>query len=190
GFIDSVGFDMYSQMLKEAIEKRKAGKEITEIAPFEPELTLNLDAYIPDEYIKDEKQKIEIYKQFRSIDTEEDIEELKEELIDRFGDYPKEVDNLITVSSLKMYAKRERVESIMEKGKRIVMLLTEERSQEIDGSKVFEIANEFGREIQLGTENTKLKVIYTWSNETKHRRYEMVQEFIKKLSEANRVPVS
>src|SRR5690606_4798207 len=123
-------------------------------------------------------QKIEIYKQFRSIDTEEDIEELKEELIDRFGDYPKEVDNLITVSSLKMYAKRERVESIMEKGKRIVMLLTEERSQEIDGSKVFEIANEFGREIQLGTENTKLKVIYTWSNETKHRRYEMVQEFI------------
>ncbi len=57
---------------------------------------MNLDAYIPDDYIKDEKQKIEIYKQFHSIDTEEDIEELKEELIDRFGDYPEEVENLFT----------------------------------------------------------------------------------------------
>src|SRR5690625_5092514 len=73
GFIDSVGFDMYSQMLKDAIESRKKGKAIEATAPFEPELDLQIDAYIPNEYIEDEKQKIDMYKRFQAVDTQEDI---------------------------------------------------------------------------------------------------------------------
>src|SRR5690625_3283647 len=65
GFIESVGFDMYSQMLKEAIDARKEGKELDDIRSFEPEISLDIDAYIPDTYIKDEKQKIDMYKQFQ-----------------------------------------------------------------------------------------------------------------------------
>ncbi|WP_010649005.1 transcription-repair coupling factor [Oceanobacillus massiliensis] len=186
GFIDSVGFDMYSQMLTDAIDARKAGKDIEEITPFEPELTLNLDAYIPDEYIKDEKQKIDIYKQFQGMSLKQDIEELKDELIDRFGDYPTEVNNLFTVTSLKMHAKKERVESITERNKKIVVLIEDKRSQQIDGSKLFELANEFGRNVQLGTENQKLKIVFKWSNETAHSKYEVVESFIDKLSGVNR----
>lgn len=186
GFIDSVGFDMYSQMLKDAIEARKDGKEVEDITPFEPELSLKLDAYIPDEYLDDEKQKIDMYKQFQSLDSPEDVADLQDELMDRFGDYPTEVENLFKVSEIKMYAKKQRVESVTELPKKITLLIEETRSQEIDGSKLFELANSFGREISLGTENQNLKVGIKWSNETAYKRYDTVIEFIKKLSEVNR----
>src|SRR5699024_5721472 len=110
GFIDSVGFDMYSQMLKNAIDARKKGKRLDEMERFEPQLALDIDAYIPGSYIDDEKQKIDLYKQFQTISSVQDIEDIKDELIDRFGDYPEEVDHLITVSTIKMYAIMERVE--------------------------------------------------------------------------------
>ncbi|HLR66659.1 transcription-repair coupling factor [Virgibacillus alimentarius] len=186
GFIDSVGFDMYSQMLKEAIDARRSGKEIEDITPFEPELTLDIDAYIPDTYIKDEKQKIDMYKQFQTIASSEDIDNLKDELIDRFGDYPIEVDHLFSVSILKMYAKKERVESIRAKNKKCELLVEEDRSQQIDGSKLFELANSFGREVQLGTENNKLKIVFRFSKETEHHRFESVSSFIKKLENVDR----
>lgn len=186
GFIDSVGFDMYSQMLKEAIDARKAGKKVEDITPFEPELALDIDAYIPETYIKDEKQKIDMYKQFQTVTSMEDIQDLKDELIDRFGDYPKEVEHLFTVSALKMFAKRERVESIRTKNKKIELLVEEERSQKIDGSKLFELANSLGRGVQLGTESNKLKVLFKWSKETEHQRFEIVMAFIKKLADVDR----
>ncbi|QKY70896.1 transcription-repair coupling factor [Lentibacillus sp. CBA3610] len=186
GFIDSVGFDMYSQMLKDAIEARQSGKQLDEIETFEPELSLTLDAYIPESYIDDEKQKIDIYKQFQSISSSDDTGELQDELIDRFGDYPEEVANLFTVSSLKRQAKEQRVESIIEKPGKIEILVSTNRSQEVDGSKLFELANQFGREIQLGTEGNKLKVLYKWTRDTKHQRYDKVENFISHLSKVNR----
>src|SRR5690625_4987936 len=98
GFIDSVGFDMYSQMLKDAIDARKAGMDLEDIQPFEPKLALDIDAYIPDDYILDEKQKIDMYKQFQIIRTNEELDDLKDELMDRFGNFPDEVDHLLTVT--------------------------------------------------------------------------------------------
>lgn len=185
GFIDSVGFDLYSQMLKEAIEARKAGKDEENIKPFEPELSLKLDAYIPDEYINDERQKIEIYKHFNTLETGEEISELKEELVDRYGDYPIEVENLFIVSALKMHSKKEKVESISEKNNKITLLVSEDRSQAIDGSKLFELANQFGRNVQLGTENNKLKITVKYTDKTKER-YKIVEDFIKKLNTVDR----
>ncbi|WP_010531214.1 transcription-repair coupling factor [Lentibacillus jeotgali] len=187
GFIDSVGFDMYSQMLKDAIEARQSGKELDEIETLEPELSLTLDAYIPDSYIDDEKQKIDMYKQFQSITTSEGISDLRDELIDRFGDYPEEVANLFVVSSLKRQAKEQRIESISEKPKKIEVVVTQNRSQQIDGSKLFSLANQFGREIQLGTEGQKLKIMYKWNNDTQHHRYEILEKFISQLSDVDRV---
>ncbi|MFD2761407.1 transcription-repair coupling factor [Lentibacillus juripiscarius] len=186
GFIDSVGFDMYSQMLKDAIEVRKAGKALDEVEAFEPELSLMLDAYIPDAYIADEKQKVDMYKQFQSIASTEDISDLRDELMDRFGDYPEEVANLFTVTSLKYNAKQQRVESITEKSGKLELLIEEQRSQRIDGSKLFEKANQFGRNVQLGTEGSKLKIMLTWTRDTKHKRYEQAEQFIRELATVDR----
>src|SRR5690606_12142885 len=186
GFIDSVGFDMYNQMLTEAIEAKKQGKEIEEVKPFNPEITLTIDAYIPDTYIKDERQKIDMYKQFQTIRSKEDIIDLQDELLDRFGDFPTEVENLFIVSELRWLAKKERVESIHEKNNKIELLVSEERSQLIDGSKISELANEYGREIMLGTEGNKLKIMYRFSKDTKVNRYDTVKDFIGKMDKINR----
>lgn len=185
GFIDSVGFDLYSQMLKEAIDSRKTGKPVAKVQPFNPELTLLVDAYIPETYIQDEKQKIDMYKAFQGLTSMKAMSDLKDELIDRFGDYPKEVSELFLVSYLKMVAKEQRVESIVEQNKRIELTIEDERSQKVDGTKLFMLANEYGRQVQLGTEGNNLRVIFKWKNETTEERYDIVGKFINKLSEVN-----
>lgn len=189
GFIDSVGFDMYSQMLNEAVQAKKQGKSLEEVKPFEVELDLKIDAYIPDNYIEDEKQKIDMYKRFQAIMTQEDIHDLRDELIDRFGDYPEEVENLFLVTTLKMQAKKERIVSITEKNHQMELLVEEDRSQEIDGAKLFEFANQYGRMIQLGTENRQLKVKFRFSREPKLKRYEVLESFIQALKEMKQTPV-
>lgn len=186
GFIDSVGFDMYSQMLKDAIDARKEGKELDDYVAFEPELGLQIDAYIPESYIEDEKQKIDMYKQFQSIRADEDIQDVQDELIDRFGDYPEQVEHLFIVASLKRHAKEQRVESIEEFPNKIDLIVEEKRSQQIDGSKLFELANTFGRQVMLGTEQQKLKVSFRWTAEEKHARYKTVEKFMKNMTDVNR----
>ncbi|UOR10685.1 transcription-repair coupling factor [Halobacillus amylolyticus] len=190
GFIDSVGFDMYSQMLKDAIEAKRQGIEPEAVQPFQTELDLSIDAYIPAEYIEDEKQKIDMYKQFQAIESANDISELKDELIDRFGDYPEEVENLFTVTSIRLYAKQARIESISEKNKKMEMFMESSQSQQIDGSKLFEFANQYGRMVQLGTEGQQLKITFMWERDTKHKRYEIVEEFIEQLPELSREATS
>src|SRR5699024_1976196 len=112
GFIDSVGFDLYSQMLKEAIDARKLGKEIEAVKPFNPELVLIVDAYIPNKYIEDEQQKIDMYKRFQTLSEEEEMTDIQDELIDRFGDYPEEVEYVFLVSKLKMLDRKSVVEGM------------------------------------------------------------------------------
>lgn len=101
GFIDSVGFEMYSQLLEAAIEK-KQGKE-KKRQKGNAELNLQIDAYIPSDYIFDERQKIEIYKRIREIQIQEDYELLQDELIDRFGEYPDVVAYLLEIGFIKSY---------------------------------------------------------------------------------------
>ncbi|WP_026908538.1 transcription-repair coupling factor [Paucisalibacillus globulus] len=186
GFIDSVGFDMYNQMLSDAIEARKLGKDIKDVKPFDPELNLSMDAYIPDTYIEDERQKIDMYKQFQTFSSKQDIHDLQDELLDRFGDFPTEVENLFIVSELRWLAKKEKIESIVEKNYKIEMLVSVDRSQMIDGSKIFELANQYGREVMLGTEGSKLKVIYRYSKDTKINRYDTIKDFVGKMDTINR----
>lgn len=102
GFIDSVGFEMYSQLLEEAIAIRQ-GKE-QKRHKSNSEINLQIDAYLPSDYIGDERQKIEIYKRIREIDSRVNYENLQDELIDRFGDYPDAVAYLLEIGLLKYFS--------------------------------------------------------------------------------------
>jgi transcription-repair coupling factor (superfamily II helicase) len=156
GFIDSVGFDLYSQMLKEAIEERRGDLKAEQKSTVE--IDLEVDAYIPDTYIKDGHQKIEMYKRFRGLQTLEDIEELQAEMIDRFGEYPEEVDYLFQVAEMKVYALLAGVESIKQAKQEVTILVNERASSTIDGQKVFAISSKYPRMIGLGMEGQKLKM--------------------------------
>lgn len=157
GFIDSVGFDLYSQMLKEAIEERRGSDG--ESGKFNVEMNLDLDAYIPDQYITDGRLKIEMYKRFRGIEALEDIQELQDEMIDRFGEYPAEVEYLFKVAKTKVYATQNLVESILQSKQEISILLSEEASSTIDGQKLFMLGDQFGRMVSLGMEGKKVKLV-------------------------------
>jgi len=105
GFIASVGFEMFSQMLAEEIKMRKqqmGGQEIEEEKAVLTNIDLSVDAYLPNEYIYDSMQKIEIYKKAAAIKTIEESDDLIGEMIDRFGDLPQSVLNLMTVARMKV----------------------------------------------------------------------------------------
>ncbi|MFO1441923.1 transcription-repair coupling factor [Bacillus sp. Bva_UNVM-123] len=157
GFIDSVGFDLYSQMLKEAIEDRKGN--IHEAAKQQMELDLEVDAYIPDAYISDGHQKIEMYKRFRGAASIEDVEELKEEMLDRFGDYPEQIAYLFQMSEIKVHGELIGIETIKQTKNEVLMLLSEEASSHIDGQKIFQITSKYGRMVGLGMDGKKLKTV-------------------------------
>ncbi|GEL78256.1 transcription-repair coupling factor [Tenuibacillus multivorans] len=183
GFIDSVGFDMYSKMLNDAIQAKKKGKTYEEVKPFEVEMSLDLDAYIPSDYITDETQKIEMYKQIQAVENESDIYDIKDELIDRFGEYPQEVEDLLQVSRIRLSAKKERVETIDERQKKIELIMEAEESQKVDGAELFTLANEYGRMVQLATEGKKLKITLQFQRHNRHERYDLLEDFLSKLKQ-------
>lgn len=185
GFIDSVGFDLYSQMLKEAIEARKgtADQRI-----FETEVDVDIDAYIPSLYISDSKQKIAMYKQIRSIKGIDDLHELQEELVDRFGDYPIEVSYLLKVAEVKWYAQQEQIELIKQQKQEIHILYSEEGSKEINGARIFQIVSEIGRFIRLGMDGAKLKIIIDIKGFETLKWLSILETLVKRLSD-ERQPV-
>ncbi|TYS83880.1 transcription-repair coupling factor [Rossellomorea aquimaris] len=185
GFIDSVGFDLYSQMLKEAIEERKGDLPKQPESSFE--VDIEIDAYIPDDYIKDGHQKIEMYKRFRSLSSLPEIEELEEEILDRFGEYPEEVGYLFLISEMKIYAKNTKLESIKQDKKSVNIFMSLEGTAQIDGSKVFNLCNKHGRAVGLGMEGSKLKISINTSRLESSKWFNMAYDIIKHLDEALKV---
>ncbi|MDO4616025.1 MAG: transcription-repair coupling factor [Lachnospiraceae bacterium] len=103
GQMEAVGYDLYCKMLGEAV--REAKGEVT-LESFETVVDLNLDAYIPPSYISNENQKLDIYKRIACLESREEADDMLEELIDRFGEPPKSVQNLLKVADVKAEAHR------------------------------------------------------------------------------------
>ncbi|MGN1165030.1 MAG: transcription-repair coupling factor [Lachnospiraceae bacterium] len=112
GHMEAVGYDLYCKMLNEAVRYLKGE---TEEEDYTTTIDLNVDAYIPDSYIANEYQKLDIYKRIAAIESEEEMEDMTEELIDRFGDIPKKVETLLNVAALKAEAHKVYITSIEQK---------------------------------------------------------------------------
>lgn len=121
GFIDSVGFELYSQLLEEVIAKRNGNANANTRTKGNAELILQIDAYLPDTYISDQRHKIEIYKKIRQIDNRVNYEELQEELIDRFGEYPDVVAYLLEIGLVKSYLDKVFVQRVERKDNKITI---------------------------------------------------------------------
>ena len=121
GFIDSVGFELYSQLLEEAIAKRNGNANTNTRIKGNAELILQIDAYLPDTYISDQRHKIEIYKKIRQIDNRVNYEELQEELIDRFGEYPDVVAYLLEIGLVKSYLDKIFIQRVERKDNKITI---------------------------------------------------------------------
>ncbi len=117
GHVARVGFNLYTQMLKEAVARLKGEP----VAP-EPELKLDMPARIPDSYISDSFERVAVYKRLLSVETETELTELKTEMIDRFGRYPAEVEPLFQVALVRVRARKLDLLKVTLQGERITLV--------------------------------------------------------------------
>lgn len=148
GHIDSVGYDMYCRLLSEAVNelRGKTGEQEIEIS-----IDVNLSAYIDNSYISSENEKIEMYKRIASIQDDQDVLDVEDELIDRYGNIPVPVSNLIKIAHIKTLALKCGFSSVQEKNDYVMF-------QFIDGKLVnFEVIGKL-------MESYKRKLLFTASN--------------------------
>ena len=120
GHMQAVGYDLYCKMLNEAV---KAKKGILSIEDFSTSVDLDADAYIPPTYIVNEIQKLDIYKRIAGIEDQKEREDMQEELMDRFGETPKSVENLLRISLIRAHAHRLYITELKGKNESLQMVM-------------------------------------------------------------------
>lgn len=186
GFIASVGFDLYSQMLAEEINKRKVtmlGEEPSQVQTWSTAIDISIDAYLPSDYIYDSIQKIEIYKKVAVLASFDDTMELEDELVDRFGDLPEAVTNLLSVARLKIYGRKYGIETIVQRGDQISVKFYEGRGKTVDGAKLARIGNQFERRVQF--EQGQSMIIHVKGKGlTDQEQLQMLEKFLAAIKDA------
>ncbi len=128
GHMVAVGYELYFKMMKDAVGKLKGDKTEEKV---DTTVDLNINAYIDSKYIKEESLRIEMYKKLASIESREDVSDIQEEFIDRFGDIPASVCNLIEIVYIKSIAQSLKIQSIEQKGDGLVITLPDEMGSDI-----------------------------------------------------------
>ncbi|MBI3754268.1 MAG: transcription-repair coupling factor [Deltaproteobacteria bacterium] len=148
GQIAEVGFEMYTQLLEEAIKELKGEPREKDI---EPEINLKVSAYIPMEYISDERQRLNIYKRIASLLSEDETLRLKEEIQDRFGDIPEPVNNLFGIVGLKLLLKKVKIAELSKKGD--WMYITFSNDTPVEPQRLLELARKKPEKFRLAPDS-------------------------------------
>jgi transcription-repair coupling factor (superfamily II helicase) len=156
GYMSSVGFELYCQLLKEAIDELEGNRQPD---PIEIKIDLPVDAFIPEEYISQESLRIDIYKKIVLIKEIADIEQVKNELKDRFGAIPVQVERLLDIAKLRWLARRTGVTEIVCQNNKIkISPLQLTRNQALIITKRF-------RNLTIRQERRSLSIMYTANDE-------------------------
>ena len=155
GHMDNVGYDMYCKILKESIDEAQGiTRENDDVS-----LDISVNAFIPDSYIPSASQRIDMYKRIASIENEADELEIKDELIDRYGEPPKSVQNIIAVAAVKVPAREAGCTEVTQRGENVVLTFRPER---LDPGIIFGLDNIYrGRVKLISGDVPKLRVIMT-----------------------------
>ena len=180
GFIDSVGFEMYSQLLEEAV-LRKQGKEKKRQGS-NAEINLKIDAYLPTDYIQDERQKIEIYKRIREFQSREDYEGLQDELMDRFGEYPDAVAYLLEIGLLKAYADAAFVATMMRTDKEVVVRFETAAGTYFLTQDFFQALSATQLKAKIGEHKGQMEIIFDVRQKKDYEILENLQLFVEELA--------
>ena len=142
GHMEAVGYELYCKMLNEAVQNRKG---IKTIGDFSTCVELDADAYIPASYIVNENQKFDIYKKIANIESEKERDDMRDELLDRFGKIPLPVENLLRIALIRVAAHRLYVTEIGGRFGHIVIKLRPDAN--LDGARIPALLQEFGSEL-------------------------------------------
>ena len=150
GHIDIVGYDMYMKLLNEAVKYLRENNNSVNgenidvddyMNAFDTIVDIDINAYIPESYIENEEVKLDVYRKISRCKEEKEFDDLKDELKDRFGEFPKEIENLIFIAKLKIKAHKYYVTHLNIKRKLVSITFAEKHK--IDGASVVDIVNKF-----------------------------------------------
>lgn len=177
GHLEQVGYDTYCNLLDEVVKEMK-GIEVKE----EKDIQIDLDitSYIPDSYIEDSSQKIDIYQKIALCRTEEDIGNVIDEIIDRFGNMPGELNNLIEVARIKQLCKQAGVVKVTEKKNRttnsqnVVFYFDKDK---FDSQIIAKLLKEYGTKIKFST-GIEPYITLLLKNQTEEQLIKEIKEFL------------
>ena len=155
GNISSVGFEMYCRLLDDAVQHLKTG-QIVEV-PLEPVLEFNVDAYISGDYISDAMHKIEIYQRIAASRSEQHIADLLDELIDRFGEPPLCVMNLLEVVKIKNLARAIGIRSVIQHPNYVEVMFSDQSN--VEAAQVMALKEKFPASVNLYPGGIRLKTL-------------------------------
>ena len=172
GHLEEVGYDTYCRILDEVLKEEQGLKVEDDV---NCQIDLNVTSYIPDSYIKDQNQKIEIYQDIALCKNEEDISNIIDEIIARFGNMPDEIENLLEISRIKQLAKKKNLIKIQSRKNSIVFTY---ESNKFDNTSLSDIIEKYGNRIQF---SSGLKPMITLKLEKQGEKgiLQEVKEFLK-----------
>ena len=179
GHMEAIGYDLYCKMLNEAV---KEAKGITTEAGFDTFVDVEIDAYIPVSYIPNEYQKLDIYKRIADIEVEEETEEMLEELIDRFGDLPRPVENLLYIARIKSMAHQVYLTEVQQKGDMLKFVLYEKAK--LDVAKIPVLIAAHGNSLKFTADAKNPYFTYFLKKNSREKNInalEILEDFLKEL---------
>ena len=173
GHLEQVGYDTYCNLLDEVIKEMKG-------IPVQEELDVQIDldvtCYIPDDYITDSSQKIEMYQEIALCRNEEDIQNVIDEMIDRFGNMPKEIENLIEIARIKILCKKLKISKVQSR-RNFVVFIFEPGELNID---INELVKKYRNKIKF-TQGIKPQITLALDNLSEIKMLHEVKEFLHSL---------
>lgn len=166
GFIDTVGIDMYIEMLHEAI-KRHQGISVEEIAPLQ-KINVSVDAYLPGSFVNEDLQKITMYQRIDKVQSTAQLADYIEEVRDMYGSLPKAVELLFRKKTLEILVNEPRVEEFKETKQGMSITFTKEYSQTLDGIKLFELISSISKDMKLTYAKNQITIQIAKSPQTLH----------------------
>ncbi len=160
GFIDTVGMDMYLEMLSDAIKETK-GEIVQKEESTSKTANVIVDAYIPEQFDAEDYEKITLYQRLDACNNKKDLFLLQQEIIDTHGKLPNEVSLLFEKKRLDLFMSDDIIESIVQDKKQIQAIFTKQFSQSVDGVELFQLATTTSTDLQITYQNNKIQVKIT-----------------------------
>ena len=171
--MEAVGYEMYSKLLDQAVKELEG---VSETEEFDVLIDLNVSAYIPKEYIPNATQKIEVYQDIAIAKDESTLLDILDEIIDRFGDVPQEVNNLLEVAKIKLLAKKANIIEIKNKGQNVVLVFDESK---FNIKIVNELINKYPKDIMFSPNQKPYITYIIEKNINQQKLLTQIQELIK-----------
>lgn len=174
GHLEEVGYDTYCRLLDEVLKEEQGIKVENE---FDTQIDINVTSYIPDSYISDSNQKIEIYQDIALCKTEEDIQDITDEIIDRFGEMPKQIENLLEISRIKQMAKKLYINKISSKRDGVVFTFENDK---FNVERAIGLIRVYGNDIKFSP-GVKPMITFKISKKNEKELLLEIENFLKKL---------